>query len=58
MKTSSLTEKFQNKGLVIENSKKFKDIKKIKKKIIGDFFYKFGILYFKNFKIYHSIGLP
>ena len=54
MKTSSLSEKFQNKGLVIENSKKFEDIKKFKKKIVGDFFYKFGILYFKNFKINNS----
>lgn len=54
MKTSSLSEKFQNKGLVIENSKKFEDIKKLRKKSIADFFYKFGILYFKNFKINNS----
>ena len=51
MKQYSISNKFFNDGLIIEKNKNSDGIKKLSKKIIAETFYKYGFIYFKNFKI-------
>lgn len=51
MKTRSISEEFNNNGLIIENSKVSDSINNLSKKKIAEYFYKYGFVYFKNFKI-------
>ncbi len=51
MKINSISKKFHNSGLLIENTYLKKNIQSLSKKKISEYFHKHGFLYFKNFKI-------